>query len=177
MVAGNRVEGSWWGHPKGREIWYALRQLDAHGDVLVTRLISGKITFIHRRLWPDFLAVSAFRESWQTRRLSTDAKKLFRTVEREGTVRTDRRTPPLRLNGKVGDAARELERRLLVHGDEVHTDTGSHAKILSSWSTWSALMGLKPNPSEAGAAKARFEALLDSLNRDYNGNGTLPWVE
>ncbi|MGP8124966.1 MAG: hypothetical protein ACLQEQ_03740 [Nitrososphaerales archaeon] len=177
IVAGERVKGSWWGHPKGREIWHALRQLDVRTDVQVTRLVSGKVTFIHRRLWPDFLAISVSKESWQTKRLSTDAKKLLRTVEEEGTVRTDIRPPSLRLDGKVGDATRELERRLLVHGDEVHTETGSHAKIISAWSTWSASMNLRPNLSEAGAAKARFEALLDSLNRDYGGNGRLPWVK
>ena len=110
------------------------------------------------------------------RHLSKDAKRLFRAVEKEGTVRTDRPTLPLRLDGKVGDAARELEKRLLVHGDEVHTEMGGHAMILSSWPTWSATMGLEVSRIGAGAAKARFEALLESLNQEYDGSGRLPWV-
>ncbi len=177
IVAGGKVRGSWWGHPKGREIWRELRLLDDRGDVLVTRLVSGKVTFVHRRLWPDFLAIATSRETWQTRRLVGDARRLLRGVERAGTGRTDRAVSGSPLEGKVGDAARELERRLLVHGEEVHTGTGAHAKVLTSWPIWLESMKLNPARKETDAAKARFEALLDSLNRDSGGNGSLPWAD
>jgi hypothetical protein len=51
-VAGTSIAGSWWGHAKGREIFALTRAVRASADVLVGRLIDGKITYVHRRLWP-----------------------------------------------------------------------------------------------------------------------------
>ena len=51
-IAGETVDGSWWGHQKGRQIFAATRVVRASPDVLVCRLVDGKVTYIHRRLWP-----------------------------------------------------------------------------------------------------------------------------
>jgi hypothetical protein len=51
-VAGEPIRGSWWGHPRGREIFAALGAVSDSDDVLTFRLVEGKITFVHRRLWP-----------------------------------------------------------------------------------------------------------------------------
>src|SRR5205814_1136046 len=51
-VAGERIRGGWWGHPKGRDIFAATRAVRDSPDVLVCRFLDGKVTFIHRRLWP-----------------------------------------------------------------------------------------------------------------------------
>lgn len=51
-VAGVPVRGSWWGHAKGHEIFSLTRTIRDSADVLVCRLINGKITYVHRRLWP-----------------------------------------------------------------------------------------------------------------------------
>ena len=51
-IVGERVRGSWWGHPKGQEIYALLNGLrEAEAEVAVCKLIDGKITYIHRRLW------------------------------------------------------------------------------------------------------------------------------
>lgn len=50
-MAGEPIRGSWWGHPKGTEIFRALSAIDASPDILCFRLVDGKITFVHRRLW------------------------------------------------------------------------------------------------------------------------------
>jgi len=52
VIAGGPVRGNWWSHPKGREIFAVTRAIRDSDDVLVCRLIKGKITFVHRRLWP-----------------------------------------------------------------------------------------------------------------------------
>lgn len=52
LVAGEPISGSWWGHPKGAEIFNALGRLDDSPDVHRMRLLKGKVTFVHRRLWP-----------------------------------------------------------------------------------------------------------------------------
>ncbi len=51
-VAGDDFRGGWWGHPKGNEIFLLTRAVRRSPDVLVCRLVQGKITYVHRRLWP-----------------------------------------------------------------------------------------------------------------------------
>ena len=51
-VAGTTIQGSWWGHPSGDEIFALTRAVRTSKDVLVCRLVAGKITYVHRRLWP-----------------------------------------------------------------------------------------------------------------------------
>jgi hypothetical protein len=51
-VAGAPIHGSWWAHPQGREIFAVTRALRDCPDVLVCRVVGGKITYVHRRLWP-----------------------------------------------------------------------------------------------------------------------------
>lgn len=51
-IAGGPIRGSWWSHPRSHEIFAVTRAIRNSDDVLVCRLIKGKITFVHRRLWP-----------------------------------------------------------------------------------------------------------------------------
>jgi hypothetical protein len=51
-IAGEPIRGSWWGHPKGHEIYAVLEDVTASPDVLVCRAVAGKVTLVHRRLWP-----------------------------------------------------------------------------------------------------------------------------
>jgi hypothetical protein len=57
-IAGEPIRGTWWGHPKGRAIFRATRALRDSADVLVCRLLGGKITYIHRRLWPALVRLA-----------------------------------------------------------------------------------------------------------------------
>ncbi len=52
LVAGEPIKGSWWGHPRGHAIFNILGELDDSPDVVRLRLVNGKITLVHRRLWP-----------------------------------------------------------------------------------------------------------------------------
>lgn len=62
-IAGGPIRGSWWGHPKGHEIFRVADSLSESADVLVCKLVEGKITYIHRRLWPAFVRLaSSFRK-------------------------------------------------------------------------------------------------------------------
>ena len=51
-IAGGPIRGSWWGHPKGREIFQIAEAICASPEVLVCKFVDGKVTYIHRRLWP-----------------------------------------------------------------------------------------------------------------------------
>lgn len=58
VIAGGPVRGSWWSHPKSHEIFAVTRAIRDSDDVLVCRLVKGKITFVHRRIWPALVRVS-----------------------------------------------------------------------------------------------------------------------
>jgi hypothetical protein len=57
-IAGKPMRGSWWAHPRGREIFAVTRAIRDSPDVLVCRLVDGKITYVHRRLWPALVRLS-----------------------------------------------------------------------------------------------------------------------
>lgn len=58
IVAGEPIRGSWWGHPAGHAIFAALNTLADSPDVVRTRLVNGKVTLVHRRLWPALVRVA-----------------------------------------------------------------------------------------------------------------------
>lgn len=58
VIAGEPIKGSWWGHPKGRQIFVILEAVTESEDVLVCRLVNGKITLVHRRLWPALVRLA-----------------------------------------------------------------------------------------------------------------------
>jgi hypothetical protein len=72
VIAGEPVRGNWWSHPKSREIFAVTRAVRDSDDVLVCRLIRGKITFVHRRMWPALVRAAG--------RLQTDRLSQVREV-------------------------------------------------------------------------------------------------
>ena len=58
-IAGGPIRGSWWAHPKAHAIFHAARAVCDSPDVLVCRLVDGKITYVHRRLWPALVKLSS----------------------------------------------------------------------------------------------------------------------
>ena len=57
-IAGEPINGSWWGHSKGRQIFAVLQKLEDSPDILVCRFIAGRVTFVHRRLWPAIVKLA-----------------------------------------------------------------------------------------------------------------------
>jgi hypothetical protein len=155
IIAGEPIRGSWWSHLKGRAIFAALDKLADDPRVLVTRLIGGKVTYVHERLWPALLAAAmhASRDG-----LSFEAKKLLAAIERDGSARA------------TGDAARELQERLLVHAEEVHTESGRHAIELQTWKRWAGGRGITPLAIDE--ARAELERAAEQLGAKVTA---LPW--
>lgn len=58
-IAGEPVSGSWWAHPKGKQIFRILKGVAESDDVLVCRLCGGRVTYVHRRLWPALVRAAA----------------------------------------------------------------------------------------------------------------------
>ena len=167
LVANEPVHGSWWAHPKSNLVYWVLQELEDSPDVLCVKLVKGKLTLLHRALWPELVAVGSAAERWQTAGLSAPARALLGRTEKQETLRLDR-LERWTAAAKPGDAARELEGRLLVHADEVHTESGKHAKLLESWSHLRARLALGALP-EPSAARRALEVAIP-------GERLLPWT-
>jgi hypothetical protein len=57
-VAGAPMDGGWWSHPKGKEIFLLSRVVRESPHVLVCRLVGGKVTYVHRHLWPALVLLA-----------------------------------------------------------------------------------------------------------------------
>ena len=57
-IAGEPIRGSWWGHSKGNAIFTCSRAIRNSKDILTCRLMDGKVTYVHRRLWPALARLS-----------------------------------------------------------------------------------------------------------------------
>jgi hypothetical protein len=161
-IAGESIHGSWWGHPKAHAIFAASSALARDPDAMTIRLISGKVTFVHRRLWPALLAVALARERWQTMGLSPRARALLKRVEASGELQAS------------GVSVRELERRLLANTEQIHTAKGSHAKRIERWDRWAQRVGVTPL-QDVVAARQAIEEASAALAPDHGSVPRLPW--
>jgi hypothetical protein len=57
-IAGGTVAGSWWAHPRANEIFAILSAVRDYPDIVACRLIDGKVTLIHRRVWPALVLLA-----------------------------------------------------------------------------------------------------------------------
>lgn len=178
LVAGEPVSGSWWGHPLGSTIFRVASELSDHPDSVVTKLVSGKVTFVHRRLWSALFSVATSREPWQTINLSANAWTFLTLAEKKGSLRSDQieKSPDFSIRA-LGRTVTELERRLLIHSDEIHTETGAHSRYIETWQHWADRIGYKPKALIAPRAKTLLMDMLLELNLQSSGNGRLPWED
>jgi len=162
-VVGGPIRGSWWSHPRGREIYALLQQLEAHEDVLSAKLVDKKVTFVHRRLWPAFLSIARAREPWQLLGLSKPARDLLASVDAAGLLTAH------------GAQVKELELRLLVHAAQVHVQSGAHSLVLTSWTRWARRHGPLGRSIPTARAKQGFRAIFEQLNERHHAAARLPF--
>jgi hypothetical protein len=172
MIAGEPVEGSWWSHPLANEIYDALQPL--HHEATSVKLIVGKVTLVHRRLWPELVAIGRARQRWQLDRLSPTSTKTFEAVRKRRRAITVGEAIPSYDKKAQQAAVRDLERRLLIHSEEVHTEAGSHAKYLQTWAAFARVNGVPPPLPSASSARATFESIVADWPSPRSGH-LLPW--
>jgi len=171
IVTGEKLRGSWWAHKQAQTIFAVSGLLEDHKDVLITKLISDKVTFVHRELWGRIYSIGTAREYWQLQNLSPAAKLLLKAVDTEGSLEANK--PGRKIGAKPADAARELELRLLVHAEQKHSESGAHTKVLETWDTWADRAGFRAKALSAPASRRFLEQRFAQMN---NGYGSLPWT-
>jgi hypothetical protein len=166
FVAGGPVRGSWWAHPQAHGIYAVLMKMEHDPAILTMKLISSKVTFVHRALWPAVIGVASAREPWQVKGLTSEARALLAEADRRGEMRAD---------GVPGLVIRELENALLVHAEEFHSETGAHGKRLQTWEHWAQGAGFTANALPPEEARAALESAVERLNREFQAAARLPW--
>lgn len=159
MILGEPPRGSWWSHPRAGVVVSVLETLAQHTDVILTKLIDGKVTFVYRGLGPALLGVATAREDWQTLRLPRATDELLTMLERYGTLTAS------------GAHPRELQRRLLAYGEPTRTTNGRMGVWLESWPHWAERMGYG-SPEPVKTAKRR---LVNAAKAVYGERVRLPW--
>jgi hypothetical protein len=160
IVSGGVVQGSWWSHPEANRIYAVLEDVTRRPEILVAKLVSGKVTLIHRRLWPAFISVATAREAWQMRGLSTHARRMLGVLD-EGDV-----VEP------AGAGAKEIEARLLAFAEKVHTPSGRHVTRLEPWPTWMDRMAVAGGSLRPEEAKRQLESALAGIGGEPE---LFPW--
>ena len=173
LITKERIRGSWWSHKLAHTIFSVAETLDDHPDVMIMKLVSGKVTFVHRDLWNRIYSIGVAREEWQVKKLSANARRMLARLDSAGRMQTN--SAGKEFGGKPGDVARELELRLLIHAEQVHTESGKHAKVIETWDAWKKRIGFRARATDPVAARRFLDQRLAVINKKHNGNGQLPW--
>ncbi|MET0791129.1 MAG: hypothetical protein ABW061_06365 [Polyangiaceae bacterium] len=158
LVTQQALASSWWSHPLAHDIFALLEVLSERSDVLETKLIGGKVTFVCQALWPAWLGVAQSNEAWQRVGLSPAARRLLTEVTRLGEREAS------------GAAPKELEQRMLVRSEQRHTASGRHVLVLESWARWADRKAIPALSSAEG--KSALEAAARGLGASSKA---LPW--
>ncbi len=125
LVTGEKIKGSWWGHRKGHEIFSISRKVRDEEDILVIKLISGKVTYVHKRLWTDLISILIVNKNWKIEKLSNNGKKVLELVERAGVIRADNLESETKneFNKKdLNKSINEIEKGLFIFCNDVNTE-------------------------------------------------------
>ncbi len=175
LMAGGPVKGTWWAHPLANEIYMIGMRLMDLPEVIYIRFLSGKMTYVHQRLWPALYAIASAREPWQLASLPPTATSMLKMLDRRESLRMDE-IRSSRSAKELGTDARLLEARMLAFGDDVHTDSGAHVKRIETWQSWANRVGFPIDkiPSTENARR-EFEQVVATLNQAHDAAATLPW--
>ena len=173
LVADEKIFGSWWSHKKAHAIFTVSEMLEDHPDVLIMKLVSNKVTFVHRELWGRVYSIGVAREEWQVKKLSPAAKQLLKELDAQGWLQTNKLGKEF--GPKPGETVRELESRLLLHANQIHTESGAHAKVIETWDMWADRAGFRARAKSPAAAKRFLEQRLTELHENFGGASKLPW--
>jgi len=134
----------WWSVKiSGQPVAQVSREVDDRNDILATRIFRRTKTFVSNRIWPVLdPVVKRHKELVQKGEiLSVLEQQLLKTIEGEGSIRTDRLRKKLKLeakenNSKFHRALTSLESYALIIGvEDPHPEKHLHANIWQTWET------------------------------------------
>jgi hypothetical protein len=100
-VAGEPIRGNWWAHPAGKSIFAVTRAVRESPQILVCRIVDGKISFAHARVWP---ALARLAKEFPPERLA----RLHEVHSDSGAHRVDETPFPDWLSSETAAAAKRM---------------------------------------------------------------------
>lgn len=170
-IVGEKIAGSWWGHPLANPIYNGLGWLEHNHNILIIKLLDGKVTYVHESLFPDIYSIVSEARDWQLKKLKPDELKLFKFVLKKKKVLSD----DPNLGDLFSDSRKSfstLEKKLLLYSVEEHTESGKHIKEYLPWNE-SKIFNKAPKNYEL--AKDNIERIIDKINRESASKVRLPW--
>lgn len=82
-IIGEAIKGSWWAHPQSHHLYAILGEVTDSSEVLVCRLLDGKVTLVHRRLWPALVRLADTYTPGQLARVREEHTSTGRHATRE----------------------------------------------------------------------------------------------
>ena len=141
----------WWSVKiSGKPIAHVSRELAGRDDILATRLFRRTKTFISNKIWPalDPIVRHHRRRLVEDREILSDLERqLLKTIEQEGSIRTDHLRKMLNLqvkenNSRFHRALANLENHALIVGlEDPHPEKHLHANIWQTWETKTRKLG------------------------------------
>lgn len=135
-ISGEKIKGSWWGHPLGNLMYNVSQDLADEKDILVIKLINKKVTYLHCDYWNELLTALIKNQDNNLKKVKNLKKlhlALLDKVEKIGTLKLDKNLFTLTPT-ELGKLATKLEENLLCYSTSEHTNSGKHVRILKSWS-------------------------------------------
>jgi hypothetical protein len=172
FIVGAPIQGSWWGHPLANPIYNGLNWAIDRESLLSAKLISKKVTYIDKALYPYFFSIVSEIRPWQTKGLSFEALKLYKVITKcKSGIRSDdeelkKKFPDFKKNIET------LEVRLMIYTDEVHTESGKHVKEIKSWPQTKVYKGVI---SSYEVALEKISTIVHEANIKYQAKMKLPW--
>jgi hypothetical protein len=177
-VAGAPIAGSWWGHARGQEIYDLLVAFEAGAGALAAKLVNGKVTFVHERLWSALLTLVESPRFIEGATLSARALRLLKHVRERACVRhTELRGAGFGSGPELKKLVAELESNVLVHTSSEHTPSGPHQKVLRSWSEWVRVRSFTPTPMTHERAVSQLAAAASALGAGSPQSVRFPWAQ
>ena len=136
--------GSWRNHPKGDQIYMISEELSDSPKILTTKLVFGKVTYIHNSIWPSLYKVVT-DPNWRERaikKLDPLDKKILDELNSKKKLRFDELYHDWDIKGikiqrkELKKSRIVLETSLLVHSEQFHTDRGYHTIKIKLWEDW-----------------------------------------
>ncbi|GAC1541772.1 MAG: hypothetical protein NVS2B9_08820 [Myxococcales bacterium] len=100
-IAGAPIAGDWKDHPQAALIAEILRAVRASPDVLVCKLVQGRPTYVHRRLWTALVRLAPIKGAHILDRLRDEPQP-------DGSVKTTAQPFPAWVTLQIKEAARAL---------------------------------------------------------------------
>jgi hypothetical protein len=83
ILADEPIKGSWWAHPKGQLIFTIFEAVADCPDILSCRLVDGKVTYVHRRLWPALIRAAGIFPAKNLARVAQEHTEAGHHINRE----------------------------------------------------------------------------------------------